>query len=143
MTKLTIKLLPFLLLPFATAGCVSDADQHSADQDKCSSYGYRPGSNRFADCMMEQDQQRANDQRRTMDDLEKQDRRDQRRADANWREGQDMLYRQNNNKDNIDTRPQFDKDGNPNFDTHGNYQGCHGIGCEVDNPDDDNSDADN
>ncbi|HLR77448.1 MAG TPA: DUF3011 domain-containing protein [Burkholderiaceae bacterium] len=34
----------------------------------------------------------------------------------------------------IDTRPQFDKEGNPNFDTHGNYQGCHGIGCQVDNP---------
>jgi hypothetical protein len=37
--------------------------------------------------------------------------------------------------DAIDTRPQFDKDGNPNFDTHGNYQGCHGMGCLVDNPD--------
>jgi hypothetical protein len=39
------------------------------------------------------------------------------------------------NPDAIDTRPQFDKDGNPNFDTHGNYQGCHGEGCKVDNPD--------
>ena len=36
----------------------------------------------------------------------------------------------------IDTRPQFDREGNPNFDTHGNYQGCHGVGCLVDNPDD-------
>ncbi|WP_206681846.1 DUF3011 domain-containing protein [Mesorhizobium sp. NZP2298] len=35
----------------------------------------------------------------------------------------------------IDPTPQFDRDGNPNFDTHGNYQGCHGIGCRVDNPD--------
>ncbi|MBX3693432.1 DUF3011 domain-containing protein [Dokdonella sp.] len=35
----------------------------------------------------------------------------------------------------IDTRPQFDRDGNPNFDVHGNYQGCHGLGCQVDNPD--------
>jgi len=35
----------------------------------------------------------------------------------------------------IDDRPQFDKDGNPNFDTQGNYQGCHGEGCKVDNPD--------
>ncbi|MGH6862151.1 MAG: DUF3011 domain-containing protein [Phyllobacterium sp.] len=40
----------------------------------------------------------------------------------------------------IDTRPQFDKEGNPNFDTHGNYQGCHGAGCLVDDPDDDDSD---
>lgn len=35
----------------------------------------------------------------------------------------------------IDTRPQFDREGNPNFDTHGNYIGCHGLGCQVDNPD--------
>jgi len=42
----------------------------------------------------------------------------------------------------IDTRPQFDRNGNPNFDTHGNYQGCHGVGCQVDTPDDDNSSND-
>jgi hypothetical protein len=36
----------------------------------------------------------------------------------------------------IDTRPQFDRDGNPNFDTRGRYQGCRGIGCKVDDPDD-------
>lgn len=42
------------------------------------------------------------------------------------------------NPDNdIDTRPQFDAEGNPNFDEHGNYQGCHGDGCLVDNPDND------
>ncbi|WFP60534.1 MULTISPECIES: hypothetical protein [unclassified Mesorhizobium] len=35
----------------------------------------------------------------------------------------------------IDPTPQFDRDGNPNFDTHGNYQGCHGVGCMVDDPD--------
>lgn len=38
----------------------------------------------------------------------------------------------------IDPRPSFDRDGNPNFDTHGNWQGCHGMGCLVDNPDDKN-----
>jgi hypothetical protein len=36
----------------------------------------------------------------------------------------------------IDTRPQFDRQGNPNFDTRGRYIGCHGVGCEVDPPDD-------
>jgi hypothetical protein len=36
----------------------------------------------------------------------------------------------------IDTGPQFDRDGNPNFDTRGRYQGCRGIGCSVDDPDD-------
>jgi hypothetical protein len=37
----------------------------------------------------------------------------------------------------IDDTPQFDKQGEPNFDTHGNYQGCHGVGCLVDDPDSD------
>lgn len=35
----------------------------------------------------------------------------------------------------IDNRPQFDAQGEPNFDMHGNYQGCHGAGCLVDDPD--------
>jgi hypothetical protein len=42
----------------------------------------------------------------------------------------------------VDDRPQYDREGNPNFDTQGNYQGCHGIGCEVDTPDDDSSSDD-
>lgn len=37
--------------------------------------------------------------------------------------------------DAIDPRPQFDKQGNPNWDTNGNWQGCRGLGCQVDNPD--------
>ncbi|MER9656386.1 hypothetical protein NKJ26_23315 [Mesorhizobium sp. M0152] len=36
----------------------------------------------------------------------------------------------------IDDRPQFDRNGNPNFDTRGRYIGCHGLGCQVDDPDD-------
>lgn len=39
--------------------------------------------------------------------------------------------------DSIDNTPQFDAEGEPNFDVHGNYQGCHGDGCLVDDPDDD------
>lgn len=35
----------------------------------------------------------------------------------------------------IDTRPAFDKAGNPNYDPKGAYIGCHGVGCLVDNPD--------
>lgn len=38
----------------------------------------------------------------------------------------------------VDPTPQFDNQGNPNFDTHGNYQGPHGLGKLVtpdDNPD--------
>ena len=33
------------------------------------------------------------------------------------------------------TVQKFDKDGNPNYDYEGNYIGCHGNGCGVDNPD--------
>jgi hypothetical protein len=36
----------------------------------------------------------------------------------------------------IDTTPQFDNMGNPNFDTHGRYQGPHGLGKLV-TPEDD------
>jgi hypothetical protein len=42
----------------------------------------------------------------------------------------------------IDTRPQFDRQGNPNFDTRGRYIGCHGVGCAVDQPDDSTSSND-
>ena len=77
--------------------------------------------------MMDRDLQRADDQRRTMESLERQDRRDRRRV-------QD--FESTAGSSFIDDRPQYDKDGNPNFDTQGNYIGCHGIGCKVDNPDD-------
>lgn len=36
----------------------------------------------------------------------------------------------------IDDRPQYDRNGNPNFDTRGRYIGCRGLGCKVDDPDD-------
>lgn len=39
--------------------------------------------------------------------------------------------------------PQFDKQGNPNFDTSGGYIGCHGVGCTVDIPPSDDSDTSN
>jgi len=41
--------------------------------------------------------------------------------------------------DAIDTRPSFDKQGNPNFDVQGNWIGCHGAGCDVDPPSDDDN----
>ncbi|MCR6650566.1 MAG: hypothetical protein NVV73_03220 [Cellvibrionaceae bacterium] len=126
MPKLTIKLLPLLFLPLAVAGCVSTEDQRAMDQDKCSSFGFQMGTDAFANCMMQQNAQRDEDERRSLDRIEAQERRDRERREA--RRADDSY---------IDPRPSFDRDGNPNFDTEGNYQGCHGIGCEVDNPDDD------
>ncbi|MFC3723108.1 hypothetical protein [Neoaquamicrobium sediminum] len=124
MPRLTLKLLPILLLPFAAAGCVSTDDQRAMDAEKCNSFGFQPGTDGFATCMMRQDAQRTADEQRSLDRMEAQERRDRDRQ-ASQR------------SDDIDTRPSFDRDGNPNFDPDGNYIGCHGIGCEVDNPDDD------
>lgn len=126
MPNFRMRYLLIALVPLAVAGCVSAEDQRAMDEEKCTSYGYRPGTDRFADCMMSRDQQRADDQQRTMDELERQDRRDRRRR-------QDLESTAGSST--IDDRPQYDKDGNPNFDTDGNYQGCNGIGCQVDNPD--------
>ncbi len=39
-----------------------------------------------------------------------------------------------NPDDVVDNTPQFDREGEPNFDEHGNYQGSHGAGCLVDDP---------
>lgn len=36
--------------------------------------------------------------------------------------------------ENIDSTPQFDRNGNPNFDTEGKYIGPHGLGALVDAP---------
>ena len=122
-----IMLLSMFLLSMAVTGCVSVEDQRSMDQDKCSSFGYRPGTDRFADCMMEQSSQRAENEQRAQDRIAAQERRKRERRQAR------------RDDRNLDTRPSYDRDGNPNFDTKGNYQGCRGIGCEVDNPDDDDN----
>lgn len=52
-----------------------------------------------------------------------------------------MVDRPNSDGDStaIDTRPSFDNNGNPNFDTQGNWIGCHGAGCGVDAPPADNN----
>jgi hypothetical protein len=34
----------------------------------------------------------------------------------------------------VDNTPQYDRNGNPNFDTHGRYIGPHGLGALVDSP---------
>jgi hypothetical protein len=107
------------------SGCVSEQEQREIDQDKCSTFGFRPGTDANATCMMRQNSQREEASERYMDRLHADEQRKRDRK-------QDRRQRE---RDEIDTRPQFDADGNPNFDTQGNYQGCHGLGCSVDNPD--------
>jgi len=43
-----------------------------------------------------------------------------------------------NPDEGVDQTPQYDKNGEPNFDTKGGFIGCHGIGCLVDDPTTDN-----
>lgn len=95
------------------AGC-GDIEQINSDtdRDQCRTYGFTEGTDAFAQCMMRMDQRRA------------------RSVGIGVPPGPPPR-----NRDTIDSRPQFDRYGNPNFDTRGNYIGCHGIGCMVDNPD--------
>lgn len=122
MTSLKPRHLLLAFVPLAIVGCVTADEVY---QDTCTSFGFRPGTDAFANCMMEQSARHDEDEQRAQDRIYAQEQRDRERK----RERRRREERQ------IDTRPQFDKDGNPNFDTQGNYVGCHGVGCEVDNPD--------
>lgn len=119
MTMLRYMLLAFPVL--LLAACVSPQEQQAMDQEQCSSFGFRPGTDAFANCMMQQSAQRADLAERQMEADEIADVERDRRARG----------------DDVDPTPQYDSEGNPNFDTQGRYIGCHGIGCEVDIPDDD------
>lgn len=41
-----------LCAPLAGCETVSPQQQHASDQNTCASYGYQPGTDKFADCMM-------------------------------------------------------------------------------------------
>lgn len=123
MTSLKLRHILLAFVPLTVIGCVT-ADE--VNQDTCSSFGFRPGTDAFANCMMEQSARHEADEQRAQDRIYAQEQRDRERK----------RERRRREESQIDTRPQFDKDGNPNSDTQGNYVGCHGAGCEVDNPDD-------
>ena len=54
--------LPLLLLAFTTTtGCATvdpQQQQHSSNQARCAGYGYQPGTDQFANCMMKVDMRR-------------------------------------------------------------------------------------
>ena len=50
----TLVLISSVLLSACVAAPTA-AEKRAANQQKCSDYGYAPGSDRFADCMMQQD----------------------------------------------------------------------------------------
>ena len=54
--------LCWISLVMALSGCVDPgrtrADHRASDEQRCTSYGYVPGSDAFADCMMHRDEKR-------------------------------------------------------------------------------------
>ena len=51
--------LAALGLALALGGCMTAAEQRSADEARCRSYGFRPGAESFANCLMEVDLDRS------------------------------------------------------------------------------------
>ncbi len=50
----------------ALGGCVSPQDRRAADESRCLSYGFRPGSDAFATCLQTIDLDRSADRRQLL-----------------------------------------------------------------------------
>ena len=139
-----------LFATFLLTGCVSPEQQRAIDlqndANKCADAGFKPGSEAMARCMNTASQMRINDEDREAWIQQQQDeewnrqQREQQKATEAWMNSPPGTLPSSLQKSDSTngTTPQFDKNGEPNFDTHGNYQGCHGVGCLVDDPDNHN-----
>jgi hypothetical protein len=58
----------FCIAGMASGQTLSPQEQHAADQDKCAGYGFRPGSDEFAHCMMKLDDKREHHAANAKDD---------------------------------------------------------------------------
>ncbi|WP_157018366.1 hypothetical protein [Mesorhizobium xinjiangense] len=47
-----ISLLPVLLVAAVLAGCVTAEERRAEDEENCRSFGFRPGTDAFADCLL-------------------------------------------------------------------------------------------
>lgn len=54
-----IRTIAVLLLALAGSGCVSAAEQRAADETRCGSYGFRRGTDAFANCLLSVDLDRS------------------------------------------------------------------------------------
>lgn len=54
-----IRTIAVLALALAGGGCVTAAEQRAADETRCSSYGFRRGSDGFANCLLSVDLDRS------------------------------------------------------------------------------------
>jgi hypothetical protein len=72
--EMAMKLSGFALLALGTlllSGCVTPeqkaAEQHANDQRKCEGFGFQPGTDKFAECMMQRDAQASYREERQQD----------------------------------------------------------------------------
>lgn len=138
------KLAGFLFLTLLLAGCVSPEQQAAADRAQCGQYGFRADSDGFASCMMTLSTNREAMMHRDFAEQNKQYQQQYQQQEM-MSVLRDLGRRTRQHQDDtgsatrhsapaVDTSPHFDKSGNPNYDTDGNYDGCHGAGCLVDPP---------
>ena len=136
-----------LIMTLILSGCVSPEQQRAIDlqndANNCAATGFKPGSEAMARCMRTASQMRINDENREASIQQQQDeewskqQREQQKATDAWMNSPPGTLPSSlrDSSTTIDSTPQYDKNGEPNFDTQGNYQGCHGVGCLVDDPD--------
>ena len=63
----------FFLVSLALSGCVSDND---VDSDKCSSFGFHPGSRSFNNCLIVQNSSSADNELRFLDIIHAEEERE-------------------------------------------------------------------
>lgn len=61
------KLLAALALAAMTAGCVTPAEQRAIDEGRCRSFGFRPATDGFSNCLLSLDLDRSADRRAQFD----------------------------------------------------------------------------
>ncbi|MGU3416669.1 hypothetical protein [Enterobacter bugandensis] len=139
-----------LIVVLILSGCVSPDQQRAIDLQndakKCAATGFKPGSEAMARCMSTAAQMRANDEEREVwiqqqqnNEWNRQHREQEKATDAWFNSSLGASLSSSKEASTpIDSTPHFDKNGEPNFDVQGNYQGCHDVGCLVDDPDNDN-----
>lgn len=58
-----VTLLALIAFPLALASCQTAADRRAADEAACAGYGFKPGTQAFSNCLMNQDLARRADNR--------------------------------------------------------------------------------
>lgn len=112
------------------SGCGVDTrptpEQSAADEAQCARYGYQPGSNRFADCMMHTADRRAANLEQQQRDAARW-RENAQRQDSAWASGQqDNQSRNNRDDSNCTSTSTTQQDGNTS--SSKTVTKCHNVG---------------